>query len=109
MSGIAVAVVFNFLDLLSGFISAIKMKDINSSKLRDGVFKKVGFIFCYVLGYIVDNYSADIGFIVEAKILPVLISYAILTELCSIIENIHKINPDILPDKLLSFFNIKEE
>ena len=48
MEAIIVALSLNLFDLVSGFIVAIKNKDIKSSKLRDGMFKKVGFIFCYV-------------------------------------------------------------
>ena len=48
-NSVVIALVFNGLDILSGFIAAIKEKRVQSSKLRDGLFKKVGFIFCYVL------------------------------------------------------------
>ena len=51
-NSVVIALVFNGLDILSGFIAAIKEKRVQSSKLRDGLFKKVGFIFCYVLRYL---------------------------------------------------------
>lgn len=41
---VIIALIFNVLDLVTGIISAVKTKDIKSSKLRDGLFKKVGFI-----------------------------------------------------------------
>ena len=55
---IIIAMVFNALDLTTGIITAIKNKDIQSSKLRDGLFKKVGFILCYFVAWLVDNEGA---------------------------------------------------
>jgi Holin family. len=46
---IIVALIFNCMDLLTGIIAGIKMRDIQSSKLRDGLFKKVGFLFLLLL------------------------------------------------------------
>ena len=105
---VAIALAFNGLDLLTGIIYAIKSKSIKSSKLRDGLFKKVGFILCYFIAWLVDTYGYMIGFNV-AKILPIIILYVCTTELVSILENICKINPDILPDKLMDMFNIHKE
>lgn len=105
---IIVALIFNCMDLLTGIIAGIKMKDIQSSKLRDGLFKKVGFLFCYFLGWLVDTQGYRIGFNVK-NILPIIILYACTTELVSIIENIYKINPDLSPDKLMSIFHIKKD
>ena len=52
---VIVALIFNALDLVTGLVSAVKTKDIQSSKLRDGLFKKVGFIFCYFVAWLVDT------------------------------------------------------
>lgn len=101
MKIILVALIFNGLDLITGIVGALRDgEQIKSSKLRDGLFKKVGFIFCYTLGIMI-NYAEN--FIVlpfGVDLVPVICTYAIITEVVSIIENIAKINPDILPDKL---------
>nr|DAX03571.1 MAG TPA: holin [Caudoviricetes sp.] len=106
LTPILVALGFNALDLCTGFISAIKNKEIQSSKLRDGLFKKVGFMFCYFLAWIIDNYGAIAGIHLDFLILPIIVFYACTTELVSILENISKINPDLLPEKLMSLFHI---
>lgn len=98
---------FNALDILSGLLVAWKNKKIVSSKLRDGMFKKVGFIFCYLLGWVIDNYGDHFGFKLGVPILGVIIIYAVVTELVSIIENIHELNPDITTNKLLEMFHVK--
>lgn len=103
---IIVALIFNLLDLCAGIITAVKLKDIQSSKLRDGLFKKVGFMLCYFLAWLVDTQGSIIGFQFSTPVLPVIVLYACTTELVSILENICKINPDILPDKLMKCFHI---
>lgn len=106
---IIVALVFNAIDILSGLIAGVKNNDIRSSKLRDGLFKKVGFIFCYMLAFIIDTYGTLIGFQITVKILPIIVLYVCTTEVVSIIENICKINPDLLPEKMMKLFHISKE
>lgn len=108
---IMIALVFNGVDIVTGIISALRNKDIESNKLRDGLFKKVGFILCYFVAWLVDTQGDVIGFHLDVSILPVIIIYVCTTELVSILENICKINPDLLPDKLMQIFHLtnKEE
>lgn len=106
---VIVALVFNLFDLVSGVVSAVKNKNLQSAKLRDGLFKKVGFIMCYFLAYIVDNYGTLIGFNLTVKIMPVIIFYVCSTEAVSVIENICKINSDLIPQKLINLFNLDKE
>lgn len=105
MHGIAVALIFNATDLGTGLISAIKDKNLQSSKLRDGIFKKVGFLICYFLALMIDMYGSEVGFKLDVELLPVVLGFVCLTEVVSIIENLSKIT-DIIPDKLLSIFHI---
>lgn len=108
LTPVIVALGFNVLDLCTGFISAVKNKEIQSSKLRDGLFKKVGFIFCYFVAWVIDNYGKMVGFHFDINILPLILFYVCTTELVSILENISKINTDILPDKLMELFHITD-
>lgn len=105
---IIIALVFNALDLITGIITAVKNKDIQSAKLRDGLFKKVGFMLCYFVAWLVDTYGSRIGFQFGISILPIIILYVCTTELVSILENICKINQDILPEKLMELFHISD-
>ena len=105
---IIIALSFNVLDLLTGIVASIKNKDVKSSKLRDGLFKKVGFMFCYFVGWLVDTQGYRVGFNIT-NVLPIILMYSCTTELVSIIENICKINPDIVPAKLMEIFHITKE
>lgn len=109
LNQIVIALIFHLLDLASGLIGAIRTGTLQSSKMRDGMFKKVGFIFCYALALLIDTEGAMIGFNLNTKILPVIIVYAVTTEIISIIENISKINPDLIPEKLQSLFQISRK
>lgn len=106
---ILVALSFNVLDLITGFISAVYNKKIMSSKLRDGLFKKVGFIICYILGFMVDTEGQLIGLNIGVKILPIIILGSVLTEIASLVENIAKINSKAIPDKIKEIFNLQED
>ena len=108
MHGIAVALMFNATDLVTGIISAIKEHDLQSSKLRDGIFKKVGFLICYFLALMIDMYGTEVGFALNVELLPVVLGFVCLTETISVIENLAKIT-DIVPEKLLSLFHINKE
>lgn len=101
MKIILVALIFNGLDLVTGVVGAIRGgEQIKSSKLRDGLFKKVGFIFCYTLGIAINYAESYLTLPFGVDLVPVICTYAIITEVVSIVENISKINPDILPEKL---------
>lgn len=109
MKIILVALVFNGLDLITGIVGALRDgEQIKSSKLRDGLFKKVGFIFCYILGIMINYAENFLALPFGVYLVPVICTYAIITEVVSIIENISKINPDILPDKLKSLIGYNE-
>lgn len=108
MKIILVALVFNGLDVITGIIGAIRNGEtIKSNKLRDGLFKKVGFIFCYVLGIVINYAETILTLPFSVNLVPVICTYAIVTEVFSIIENISKINPDILPEKIKDLIGYK--
>ena len=93
MHGIAVALVFNATDLVTGIISALKEHNLQSSKLRDGIFKKIGFLICYFLALMIDLYGSEVGFNLNVELLPVVLGtfstlalYAILLTLFAYME-----------------------
>lgn len=103
---LAVALSFNALDILTGFVAAVRNRDIKSGKLRDGLFKKTGFVLCYFVAWLMDTHGSAIGLSLGVDVLPVVVLYACTTELVSVLENITIINPDILPEKLMELFHV---
>lgn len=106
---IIIALAFNLFDIIVGIIGALKLKNLQSSKMRDGFFKKLGFVCCYILALLIDTKGAMIGLQISVKIVPIIVLYVVTTEIVSIIENICIINPDLLPDKLKSLFHVTKE
>lgn len=107
---IKIAMMFNGFDLVTGILGALKSGEgIQSSKLRDGLFKKAGFICMYIFGIIVSYAQNYITLPYADGLLPIICAYAIGTEIVSIWENIHKINPDISLEKLKELIGYKGE
>lgn len=106
---IGLGMAFNGLDVISGLLVAMRSGKVVSSKLRDGLFKKAGFMLCYFLAWMVDNYGGLIGYELGIKVLPIMVMYAVLTEAVSIIENAHRLNPGIIPGKVKALLGIEKE
>ncbi|MCM1219524.1 MAG: phage holin family protein [Lachnospiraceae bacterium] len=103
------ALTFNMTDIISGLLVALKNKKIVSSKLRDGLFKKSGFILCYFMGFMIDNFGIQVGLELGVRILPVLVLYSTITEIVSILENVTELNPSLTKMKLMQLFKLGEE
>lgn len=99
-----VTAVFILLDLLTGIIKAFKEKSYTSSLMREGLFHKCGSILCVVFAVLVDYAQTLVDIGVTVPVALAVCSYIVVMEMGSIIENICLINPQILPDKLKSYF-----
>lgn len=108
MQSIIIASILHLLDILTGTAAALKTHNVHSAKLREGIYKKLGFYVCYLLAWLIDSYGSEIGFTISVHILPIVVAYISVTEIVSIIENICKINPDLMPDKLKELFHVEE-
>lgn len=101
---ILVPVVMMAFDYLTGFMKAVHNKDIQSSKLRDGLMRKFGELITIVISLFL-QYS--IGLPKEITIFIAI--YIIVMELISIIENLDAIGvqvPKWMKDHLLQ---VKED
>ena len=105
-----VTLCFIALDFLTGLIKAFCFKEFNSSVMRQGMYHKIGSIISVVLGVLVDFTTQYIDIGVDLKVTIPICAYIIIMEIGSIIENIGKINPDIVPEKLREcFYKLKIE
>lgn len=87
-------------DSISGNIAAVANHIWKSSIMRKGLYHKFGSIMLVALAYFIDYAQkfVDLGF--QVPIAAGVCVYIILMELGSIIENIGKINPDLLPAQI---------
>lgn len=95
---------FIVLDFATGITKAFATKTFTSTKMREGLFHKVGLILCMILGFLVDYAQGYVDLGLAVPVAAAVCVYICLMEITSIIENICKINPDIMPDKLAALF-----
>ena len=103
---LTIVAAFIVLDIASGFSQAVVNKTVDSSILRTGLWHKSAYVFAITLALLCEYASTqlDLGFTTPIAI-PVC-AYIALTEVVSIVENIGKLNPEILNSKLLDFFSL---
>ena len=101
---IAITCAFIALDVITGLVKAIKAHEVSSSKMKDGLFHKCGFLLAMVLGALceVAMLEIDLGF--SLPIMPAICGFIILTELASVLENICKIAPELSENRFMQIF-----
>lgn len=100
-------------DLATGYIAATFMGTVDSKKMRNGIYGKLGELFAIVLSYFLEFaisvYGANaISINVSLPIGAGMCAYVTFTELVSVIENIGCMNPKI-GAKLIEIIGIKPE
>ena len=95
---------FILLDLVTGLIKAFKEKSYTSTVMREGLFHKIGSLLIIAFGVLVDYAQTIVDIGVVIPVATSVCVYIILMEIGSIIENVATINPQILPDKIKSYF-----
>lgn len=102
----AFALGFIALDLITGFAQAVANKTVNSTKMRDGLWHKCGFVLTILLAAMIEwaMRYIDLGFTLPLFV-PVCI-FIMLTEIVSIFENICELSPELASSKLAQLFKI---
>lgn len=93
----ASVIVFAFIvaDIATGLIKAVATHSYSSSIMREGLFHKLGEIFCLVFGVLCDYALPMIGINIPLSIAQSVAVYIIIMEIGSVIENIGVLNPDL--------------
>lgn len=95
---------FIVLDFITGLCKAFKEKNFTSSLMREGLFHKCASIIWVVFGVLVDYAQTFVDLGVTVPIAGMVCTYIILMECGSIMENLGKINPKIIPQKIREHF-----
>lgn len=95
---------FIVMDYMTGLLKAFATRAFESKIMRQGLFHKVALLLVMLLGWLVDYAQTvvDLGFAVPVG--GALCVYIIMMELGSSLENICKMNPELMPDKLMELF-----
>lgn len=83
-------------DIVSGFAAAWATKTVQSSKLREGLWHKAGYVFIISAALTVEWGAAnglELGFEVPL-VIPICV-WISLMEIVSVLENARKMNPDL--------------
>lgn len=90
-----IALGFILFDIVTGYLVALKKKEINSTKLREGLFHKGSEILALVFSNLLEYVGDTISLGVDIPLLGVVTTYVCLTEFVSILENLGEINPTL--------------
>lgn len=101
---VIIACIFMVLDLVSGFAAAAKNHEIQSSKMKQGLWHKVGFMLAIVFGVLCEYAMsyADLGFNIPVQ--TAVCTFIICIEVMSIIENLGKLSPELAGSAFLQIF-----
>lgn len=103
-------IAFIVLDMITGIVKAFKEKNFTSTIMREGLFHKSGELILLVFGFLVDFAQKYIDLGVSLPMTGIICVYICLMEIGSIIENVGKINPSLVPANLQQyFFKLKKE
>ena len=83
------------LDVITGILKAGYEHNIQSTKLRKGLYHKISEIIAILLVSVVQYGSNYVNFNISFPVTAVVIGYISVMEIISILENICKINPDL--------------
>ena len=104
IAALVITCVLIVMDYLTGLAKSVVNKDIDSTKMRDGLWHKATYVAVIVLAEIIEHgqEAADMGFTVPL-IVPTCV-YIVLTETASILENLSQINPELANSPVMQLF-----
>lgn len=104
IAALVITCVLIVMDYLTGLAKSVVNKDIDSTKMRDGLWHKAAYVAVIVLAEIIEHgqESVDLGFAVPL-IVPTCV-YIVLTETASILENLSQINPELADSPVMQLF-----
>lgn len=93
------------MDYLSGISAAASRGDLQSSKMREGLWHKLGEVVAILLAYLVAEEGHYIGLPYQINLLiPAVLIWISVMEITSILENLAILNPDLASAGFLQIF-----
>lgn len=104
MAATVIVAVTILLDILTGLAKGAAARDIDSAKMRSGLWHKSAYLIVIALAFTLEygQRFVDMGFAVPL-VVPVCV-YVIGTETASVLENLVAINPELADNPLLGLF-----
>lgn len=95
MMVLIVVAFFIVFDIVTGLMEALYKGEINSTKLRQGLYHKLSEIVCVLGAYLLELGAKYIDLGINLHLVNVVSVYICTMELVSIIENLCEINPSL--------------
>ena len=93
------------MDYLSGIAAAASRGDLQSSKMREGLWHKLGEVGAILLAYLVAEEGHYIGLPYQIDLLiPAVLIWISVMEITSILENLAILNPNLASAGFLQIF-----
>ena len=92
---IVIPLIMMCFDVLSGVIKAIKQKELSSTKAREGLYHKMGFVILLLFSLFLTYSQSYINLGIDIPILQATAIYICCTELISTLENLRQISPEL--------------
>lgn len=98
------------MDYVTGISAAVSRGDLQSSKMREGLWHKLGEVGAILLAYLVAEEGPYIGLPYRIDILiPAVLIWISVMEITSILENLAVLNPGLASAGFLQIFKITPE
>ncbi len=95
MTGYIVVGVAILADIVTGVLNALYHGEMDSTKLRKGLFHKLAEIIVTVLSGLAEYGANYIDLGVDIPVLGVVVTYIVVMEFVSVCENLAKMNPQL--------------
>lgn len=92
------------MDIVAGVLSAATRGELNTQKLRIGLFHKLALVLTFVLAVAIEYACEVLPMGVTIPLVLPVATYIALMEACSVYENIKRINPDVKVEKFEDLF-----
>jgi phage-related holin len=106
--GYLITFFFIALDFVTGFLQAVAQGTFSSKVMRQGLFHKVALVLVLLMGWLMDYAQRFVDLGVSVPVGAAVCVYIIIMEVCSALENLRKMNPE-LTDKLVEIFGVRPE
>lgn len=81
---------FNLVDIITGYIQAVINNEVSSQKMREGLLHKSAILLCLILGFVVE-FTFNLSIV--SKVIAI---YIIFMEIVSIYENLKKMGINLI-------------
>lgn len=103
-----IPIIFSLFDLLTGLFQALKNHVFSSTKMREGLWHKVGILCLLALSIGVEYAQTLIDLGINIPAFTCVAIFITLMEIGSIVENVCKINENLLPGKILALLGLNK-